>query len=103
MCAAGLFVLAALLGAAASDGASLVAHGNSHGILPCAACHGADLKGNAATGAGRLIGNPASQTRASLRRIAGDASRGNYAMHDIARSMTPAERRAIAAYLATLR
>ncbi len=103
MRATGLFVLAALLGATAPDGASLVAHGNGHGILPCAACHGADLRGNAATGAGWLAGNPASQIRASLRRIAGDASHGNYVMRDIARSMTPTERRAIAAYLTTLR
>lgn len=107
-CLAALLPLSLLLGAAGPPpsavalGKRLVSQGNAHGILPCAACHGRHLQGNRATGAARIAGVPPAETVSDLVHIA-EMPSGNYVMRHIARSMTPKEMKAIAAYLATIR
>jgi len=46
-----------------SRGAAIISHGTSTGVLPCMACHGPDLMGNASIGAPRIAGLPAATTR----------------------------------------
>lgn len=105
---AALLPLSVLIGAAAPPpaavalGKRLVTQGNAHGILPCAACHGSHLQGNRATGAARIAGVAPAETVSDLAHIA-EMPSGNYVMRHIARSMTPTEAKAIAAYLATIK
>ncbi|MGC9270625.1 c-type cytochrome [Acidiphilium sp.] len=99
--------LALFLGAAGpapdvSRGAAIVAHGTGNGVLPCMACHGPDLMGNASIGAPRIAGLPVATTRAAFRAIAAGRMGRNYVMKNIAHALSPPERAAVAAYLAGL-
>ena len=103
-----LGLLALVLGAAgqAGDvtaGARIVVHGTATGALPCMACHGAGLRGNAAIGAPALAGLPVATTLAALDAIATGRVGHNYVMKNNAVALRPAERRAVADYLATLK
>lgn len=102
-----LFAAALVLGAAApggdlSQGAAILRHGTASEAVPCMACHGERLQGNASIGAPALAGLPERQTLAALAAIAAGKKGHNFIMRNIAHSMTQAERKAVAAYLATL-
>lgn len=102
-----LFAVALVLGTAASGGilskgAAIVRHGTASGVMSCMACHGQRLQGNASIGAPALAGLPESRTLGALDAIAAGKSGDNFIMRNIAHSLTPAEREAVAAYLATL-
>lgn len=102
-----LLASALLLGAAApngnpSTGPEIVQHGTTSGIVPCMACHGSHLQGNAAIGAPALAGLPQSATLAALASIADGKLGSNVVMRSIARSLTGVQRKAVAAYFATL-
>ncbi len=83
-------------------GADIVRHGTKAGALPCMACHGATLEGNAAIGAPRLAGLPNATTYAALDRIAAGHLGKNYVMRDVAKALTKRQKSAIATYLASL-
>ncbi len=83
-------------------GAGIVSHGTKAGALPCMACHGAMLEGNAAIGAPRLAGLPVATTYAALDRIAAGRLGKNYVMRDVAKALTERQKTAIATYLASL-
>jgi cytochrome c553 len=85
-----------------SRGAAIISHGTSTGVLPCMACHGPDLMGNASIGAPRIAGLPAATTRAAFRAIAAGRMGHNYVMKNIAHDLTISERADVAAYLAGL-
>jgi cytochrome c553 len=93
-------LLAAPAMAAALGGQAIFLHGNSNGALPCAACHGMQAQGNAATGAPKLAGLPAGVITGDLRNFANGG--GNATMQFIAQSLSPAETAAVAEYLASL-
>lgn len=101
--AAGLALGAAAPAGNAGQGAKIVADGTDTGVLPCATCHGADLRGNAAIGAPAIAGLPATATLAAFDAIAAGRTGNNYVMRNIARALTASQRAAIAAYLAGLR
>jgi cytochrome c553 len=82
-----------------SAGAEIVLQGTT-GIRPCVACHGAELQGNSTLGAPVLAGLPARRTLAALTTIAAGRMGANAAMQHIARRLDPAQREAVAAYLA---
>ena len=87
--------------ASTPEGRRIMLHGNDHGALPCAACHGMRGQGKASTGAPALAGRPQAQIMAALARQA--AGQGHDAvMASIARALSPAERKAVAAYFASL-
>jgi cytochrome c553 len=86
---------------AAPDGREIVLHGNDNGALPCAACHGANGAGNAATGAPALAGLPEGTIEAALAAMAKGQS-GTALMQSIAQALSPAEIQAVAAYFAGL-
>ena len=87
--------------AAAPDGSQIFMHGTADGALPCAACHGVQAQGNPAIGAPRLAGMPAAAIETYLALFAKGQS-GNATMQFIAQALSPAETKAVAAYLASL-
>jgi cytochrome c553 len=84
-------------------GATIMAHGTASGALPCMACHGGHLQGNPAIGAPRLAGLDPAVTLAALKAIASGKMGKNYVMANIARDLSPTQRQAVAAYLASLK
>jgi len=86
----------------ASQGAAIVSHGTATGVLPCMACHGPDLAGNASIGAPRIAGLPLATTLSALHAIAAGRMGSNYVMKNIAHALTASERTDVAAYLAGL-
>jgi cytochrome c553 len=87
--------------AAAPDGNQIFLHGNSNGALPCAACHGQKAEGNPSIGAPKLAGLPAAAIETYLAQFA-NGQGGNATMQFIAQALSPAETKAVAAYLASL-
>jgi cytochrome c553 len=100
---AAMLLAAAAPGSGPPTGAEIVRHSATLGFMPCLACHGARLQGNASTGAPALAGLPARVTRAALAAIAAGRRGNNLAMQDVARALTAPERRAVALYLAGLK
>jgi cytochrome c553 len=98
-----LALISLLLGAAAPSGADIASHGTNHGALPCMACHGTEFQGNPSIGAPPLAGQPEVTTLAALTAIASGKLGTNTAMQNIAASLTPAERAAVASYFAGLK
>jgi cytochrome c553 len=90
-----------LLAAAAPDGQQIALHGNGNGALPCAACHGVHGQGNAAIGAPALAGLPAGTIESILAQYKAGQG-GNSLMQSIARSLSPPETQAVAAYFSAL-
>ena len=97
------FLLLLLLpqAALAADGKAIFLHGNANGAMPCAACHGGQAQGNAATGAPALAGLPAGTIIGDLRGFAAGEG-GNATMQFIAGALSAAETEAVAAYLSSL-
>jgi cytochrome c553 len=94
-----MFLLAALPAwAAAPDGQTIAEQGNGHGAIACAACHGQNYGGNPAIDAPALAGLPAATIEAKLAHF---ASGHNAMMTPVATALTPAEREAVAIYLAS--
>ncbi len=93
--------LALVVAASVATGEAIFRHGAPNGVVPCAACHGLDGHGRPGTGAPRLAGLSA---RGVVSNLGGLASGGgdNAVMQHVAASLTPADRDAVAAYIATL-
>ncbi|MCW0201126.1 c-type cytochrome [Rhodanobacter thiooxydans] len=98
---ASLVLCAAASGATTPDAAHIVAAGNGHGAPPCASCHGADGGGQAAAGFPLLAHHDTAYLRRQLDSFA-DGSRANTTMAPIAKSLTAAERQALATYYARM-
>jgi cytochrome c553 len=98
-----LVLISVPLGAAAPSGADIALHGTNHGALPCMACHGTAFQGNPSIGAPALAGQPAATTVAALDAIAAGKLGTNAVMQNIAVSLTPAERAAVAGYFVSLK
>jgi cytochrome c553 len=102
-----LIAASLLLGAAApppdaQQGEAIVTRGSGAGVLPCMACHGQTLAGNAAIGAPPLAGLKQATTLSALAAIASGAMGHNYVMKNIAHALTAPQRQAVADYLAGL-
>jgi cytochrome c553 len=96
--------LALLASAAAPPGLSglaIVQNGNGRGAPACGSCHGAHLEGAPAIKAPALAGRPAAYIVARLAHYASPAGH-NAMMKGVATSLAPAERQAVAAYIARL-
>ena len=97
-----LLPLAVLVLAAAGPDGSIIAHnGNGHGALPCVVCHGQHFQGTPAVHVPALAGLPTATILARLAHYAGPNGH-NAAMRQVATALSPAERRAVAGYLAGL-
>lgn len=83
-----------------SMGANIDQFGTSTGVKPCTACHGRILQGSAAAGAPAIAGEPMSKTLASLNAMAAARTGKNDVMYEIARLLTPEQRKAVAAFVA---
>ena len=94
-------LLALPLMAAAPDGHAIAIHGNGHGAMACSSCHGQSFQGNTAIHAPALAGLPATTILGRLAHYAGPTGH-NAMMRQVATSLTPTERQAVAAYLASL-
>ena len=89
--------------AGAPSGADIALHGTNRGALPCMACHGTAFQGNSSIGAPPLAGQSTATTLAALDAIAAGKFGSNIVMRNIATSLTPAERAAVAGYFAGLK
>ena len=97
-----LLPLVALLVAAAGPDGSVIAHnGNGHGALACTTCHGQNFQGTPTIHAPALAGLSAATILARLAHYAGPTGH-NAMMRQVATALSPAERRAVAHYLASL-
>ncbi|HEY1855712.1 c-type cytochrome [Acidocella sp.] len=97
-----MFLLAALpVLADAPDGKTIAEQGNGHGATACVTCHGQTFGGNPGIGAPALAGLPAATIEAKLVHYASPEGH-NAMMKQVATSLTPAERDAVATYLASL-
>lgn len=97
-----LLPLAVLVLAAAGPDGSIIAHsGNGHGALACVVCHGQHFQGTPGLHAPALAGLPMAKILARLAHYAGPNGH-NAAMRQEATALSPAERRAVASYLAGL-
>lgn len=98
---------AVILGAAAprgdiASGKAIVAHGTDAGVVPCLACHGDHLQGNASIGAPVLAHRPRNAILVALVAIADGKLGNNVVMRQDAKLLTPRQRLAVATYLAQL-
>lgn len=98
---ASMVLCTAAAGAATPDAAHIAAAGNGRGAPPCASCHGVAGDGQAAAGFPRLAHLNAGYLQRQLDSFA-DGSRANATMAPIAKSLTAAERQALAAYYASM-
>jgi cytochrome c553 len=97
--ASALALLAQAALPASGAGRAIVEHGNGHGAGACATCHGARLQGT--LGAPALAGRPAGYILQRLDHYASPQSHNAF-MKMVATSLTPAERQAVAGYIAHL-
>jgi cytochrome c553 len=97
-----VLLIARLAFANSPDGATVFTQGDDHGVLPCAACHGAKAMGNSSIGAPKLAGLPAAVIKQAVAQIA-RTDGGNAVMRNIAQALSPAEADAVADYLASLK
>ncbi len=97
-----LLVLFVLFAAAAGPSGEDIAHnGNGRGALACTTCHGRNFQGDPAIHAPALAGRPSATILARLAHFAGPTGH-NAMMRQVASALRPAERQAVAAYLASL-
>ena len=82
-------------------GREIAEHGNSAGTPPCASCHGPLFKGDPSIKSPAIAGLPASFIIQRLDHYAGPDGH-NAMMRQVASSLSPAERREVAAYLSGL-
>jgi cytochrome c553 len=94
--------IAFLLMAAAPNGQSIAQNGNNNGAMSCSSCHGVTFGGNPALQAPALAGLPASTILTSLNSFASNPA-SNPMMHQVASSLAPDERQAVATYLSGLK
>jgi cytochrome c553 len=94
-------LVALLLVAAGPDGSVIAHNGNGHGALACTTCHGQNFEGTLAVHAPALAGLPAATILARLAHYAGPKGH-NEMMRQVATALSPADRRAVATYLAGL-
>ena len=85
-----------------SMGAAIEEFGTSSSVKPCTACHGRVLQGNVATGAPALAGESRSKTLAALNAMAASKTDKDDVMRNIARLLTPAQRKDVAAFVALM-
>jgi cytochrome c553 len=85
----------------APDGAAIAHSGNGHGALACTTCHGESFQGNAAVRAPALAGLLQTTILSRLAHYAGPTGH-NAMMRQVATSLSPAERKAVAVYLSSL-
>ena len=83
----------------AQSGEDIAMQGTKAGALACSACHGAKGEGQPAAAIPRLAGHDAGYLLRQLDSFA-DGKRKNDIMTPIASALTPAERKAVAAYYA---
>jgi cytochrome c553 len=83
------------------DGRTIAHDGNGHGAPACTACHGETFQGTPAIKAPALAGLPGDTILARLAHYAGPTGH-NAMMRQVALSLTPAERHAVAGYLSAL-
>jgi|SRR5579859_700708 len=93
--------LALIATGAAPNGDAIAHNGNGRGALACTTCHGASFEGNADIRAPALAGLPQTTILARLAHYAGPTGH-NAMMRQIATSLSPAERLAVAGYLSSL-
>lgn len=92
----------ALLVMAAAPSGSVIAHdGNGHGAPACTVCHGENFQGNPAIRAPDIAGLSSATILARLAHYAGPKGH-NAMMRQVATSLSPSERQAVAMYLASL-
>jgi cytochrome c553 len=96
-----VLVLSNSLPAGAADGKDLTLNGNGNGAHACSACHGAQGEGRPEAGYPRLAGLSADYLLRQLNDFANN-SRENVLMAPIAKSLSPEERKAVAAYYASV-
>ena len=80
---------------------SIATKGTAQGVVACVACHGATGEGNSAAGFPRLAGLGQSYLLEQLNAFTAGA-RQNAVMQPIAKALTDAQRRALAAYYSAL-
>lgn len=95
------FAFALMAADAPPDGDTIAHNGNGHGALACTACHGASFQGNSDIHAPALAGLQQSTILARLAHYAGPTGH-NAMMRQVAASLSPAERQAVAGYLSSL-
>ncbi|MDE2171075.1 MAG: c-type cytochrome [Sphingomonadales bacterium] len=102
--ASGALLLLAPDGAQAAPdlGAQIVTQGAPSGTPPCAACHGPQLHGVAALKTPAIAGLSADYILARLAHYASPEGH-NAQMKQVGMSLTPAEKQAVAAYVATMK
>lgn len=103
---AALLLLGAAIGSAARSpsspsGRHIVERGTEQGVPACISCHGDRLAGMATIGAPAITGRPAAYIVARLEHYAGREGH-NVMMKQVASALSPAERVAVAAYIARL-
>jgi cytochrome c553 len=86
---------------AAPDGGAIAHNGNGRGALACTTCHGTCFEGNADIRTPALAGLPQATILTRLAHYAGPTGH-NAMMRQIATSLSPAERLAVAGYLSRL-
>lgn len=82
-------------------GSKVVSKGGAGGAVACSSCHGANSEGNAAAGFPRLAGMSTAYVEEQLNNFA-EGKRQNPIMSPIAMQLSPAERKAVGVYFATL-
>ncbi len=98
---AGAAVILAAATAPSHGGQQIVEHGDSAGAPPCASCHGSRYEGNPTMKAPAIAGLPAAVIVQQLDHYAGPDGH-NASMRGVASSLSPVERRQVAAYLSGL-
>jgi cytochrome c553 len=83
------------------SGEQIATHGSPSGAPACVACHGPQLHGIAALKTPAIAGRPSAYILARLEHYAGPQGH-NAQMKQVAAALTPAERQAVTAYLASL-
>lgn len=82
-------------------GRKIVTKGGAGSAVACSSCHGANSEGNAAAGFPRLAGMSTAYVEEQLNNFA-EGKRQNPIMSPIAKQLSPAERKAVGVYFATL-
>lgn len=97
----GITICMASVPGSLSQGREIAERGTPAGVPACTTCHGPDLRGNAAVSAPSIAGKQAAFILARLEHYAGPDGH-NPLMRQVATTLTPTDREAVAGYLATL-
>ncbi|HEX4741625.1 MAG TPA: c-type cytochrome [Caulobacteraceae bacterium] len=99
--AGALALMATGSASAASRGETIATQGTAGGVPACASCHGVSYQGMPALKAPAIAGLSQAYILARLAHYASPAGK-NPSMKMVATALTPADRAAVAAYLASL-